>query len=390
MAGRTNLIKINPAVVKWIIDDSGLNTAELAEKIQVAKPDIDRWRTSNAEIEIKKLERLSKAVKRPITVFFLPHAPEESEVEDYRRLPGEDAAKLAPDTRLQIRYARYLQEVAGDLMRSQRIEAAPKATRTTIQSSPEKIAAEERKKLGFESDEPSLPGGAKKPEDLYAALRQMIESFNVFVMQASMPVNEVRAMTLSGKIPAVIVISSKDRPAAKTFSLLHEYGHVLLRKGGMCVPQIGYAKNPGDVLHVERWCNRFAASVLMPEGPFLKQRQRLEESGMEKEGIIGMLASRFKASKLAVAVRMRDLGQGDADAPQYDRLLQKIKNSERAESVHGTGGPEIARLCVSRKGKKFISLVLESESNNIINISDVSDYLGIKIKHLKRLEEEAL
>lgn len=389
MARQTTLVKINPAVVKWIIDDSGFDAEELAEKITVAKSDIERWCTSRAEIEIRNLKKLSKAVKRPITVFFLPDLPEEPGIADYRRPPGRIPIKLTPDTRRQIRDARHLQEIAGELMKSQGIEMAPKIAQITTRSSPEKIAKAEREKLGFESNEPSMPGGAQTPEGLYAALRRSVESLNMFVMQASMPVNEVRGITLSGRLPVVIVISSKDQPAARTFSLLHEYGHVLLRKDGMCIPQTAY-EDPYEIRRVEGWCNRFAASVLMPEALFLKTLHNLKDSGIETEEIISKLASKFKASKLAVAIRMRDLGQDGTDAPEHARLLENLRGTLDKKPSGRTGGPGTARLCVSRKGRKFVSLVLASESRNIINISDVADYLEIKIKHLKRPEKETL
>jgi len=75
MARQANLVKINPAVVKWIIDDSGLDTVDLAERLRVEKSDIKKRCTGRAEIEIKNLEKLSKAVRRPVTVFFLPNPP---------------------------------------------------------------------------------------------------------------------------------------------------------------------------------------------------------------------------------------------------------------------------------------------------------------------------
>ncbi len=388
MARQTILVKTNPKVVRWIIDDSGLDVAELAEKIKVAESDVERWMASNVEIEMKKLEKLSRVLKRPLATFFLPEPPKESRIPDYRRLPGQEEIRLSPDTRAKIRDARHLQEIAEDLMKAQGMDAEPRVAAVTAQSSPERIAETERRKLGLESGALSMPE-AKTPREIYNALRQTIESLNIFVFQASMQIEEVRAIALSDRLPMVIVVSSKDIVEARIFSLLHEYGHVLLRKDGMCIPQTVYESGSYDDLQrIEAWCNSFAASVLMPDGPLLKECRRLEERGFEKEEIIYRLAAKFKVSRQAAAVRLRNLGKDDP-ASGYG-LLQKIKNSETRRSAKNTGGVERTRLCISSKGRKFISLVLESEVRDIIHISDVADHLGIKLKHLKKLEEQAL
>jgi len=139
---------------------------------------------------------------------------------------------------------------------------------------------------------------------------------------------------------------------------------------------------------IEKWCNDFAASILMPEELFRKEYRRLEERDIEREKIVNALASKFRASRQAVTIRMRNLEKDNTTVAKYSQLLQKIKNNENGRATTRRGGLPRAKLCVSRKGKKFVSLVLESESRNIINISDVAEYLEIKLKHLKEVEKE--
>ena len=388
MARQKSLIKINPKVVKWIIDDSGFDVTEIAEEIKVSKQDIVKWSTSDAELEIPKLKRLAKAVRRPMIVFFLPEPPKESKIEDYRRLPSEKEGKLTPDTREKIRDARCLQEIARELMEDQRMNMEPSVTNITVRSSPSKIARTERVRLGFKSDDPQLSENAKTSRDHYNILRQAIESFNIFVFQAGMQA-DVRGVTLPDRLPTAIVINSNDIPEARTFSLLHEYGHVLLKKDGICNPQTMHEKKSYDDLQrIEKWCNHFAASVLMPEELFLKEYHLLEESNIKQEKIMKTLAAKFKVSRQAAAIRIRNMVKDDAISSKYNQLLQNIKNSESEPPAKSSGGPSPARLCISRKGKKFVSLVLESEDKDIINIRNVSNYLDVKIKHLKEIEKE--
>jgi len=274
-------------------------------------------------------------------------------------------------------------------MKAQEMNMTPKVTQVTVQSSASKIAGTERARLGFKSDDPRLSADVETPSNLYNILRQKIESFNIFVFQTSMQIEDVRGVTLFDKLPVVIVINSKDSPEAKIFSLLHEYGHVLLKKDGICMPQNMYEKKSYDNMQlIEKWCNDFAASILMPEELFRKEYRRLEERDIEREKIVNALASKFRASRQAVTIRMRNLEKDNTTVAKYSQLLQKIKNNENGRATTRRGGLPRAKLCVSRKGKKFVSLVLESESRNIINISDVAEYLEIKLKHLKEVEKE--
>jgi len=128
-------------------------------------------------------------------------------------------------------------------MKAQEMNMTPKVTQVTVQSSASKIAGTERARLGFKPDDPRLSADVETPSNLYNILRQKIESFNIFVFQTSMQIEDVRGVTLFDKLPVVIVINSKDSPEAKIFSLLHEYGHVLLKKDGICMPQNMYEKN---------------------------------------------------------------------------------------------------------------------------------------------------
>ena len=240
----TRLVNVNPQVMKWIIDSSGCEIEELAEKLNVNGTVIENWKTKSEGIKIAKLEKLSKYLKRPLAVFFLEKPPEQADITDCRTVQNTQTAKLTKDTFVNIRNARYLQSIAKELMQLQGLDLYPDIQPgISIRVSPEEIAKTERKKLGFESNGILLSKQAKKSaRDFYNVLRQSIESLNIFVFQASMPITQVRGLTLSGQLPRVILISSRDSAEAKIFSLLHEYGHVLLRKDGLCTPETTFSR----------------------------------------------------------------------------------------------------------------------------------------------------
>ncbi|MEX0656962.1 MAG: ImmA/IrrE family metallo-endopeptidase [Nitrosopumilaceae archaeon] len=390
------LVKVKPEIMKWAIDSSGWEIEELAKKLKVTDAAINNWKTRNQEIEIRKLEKLSEFVKRPLAIFFLENPPKESELTDYRKLPHEQAVKLTRNTVNAIRNARYLQSSAEELMKIQGINPKPTINiKITMQTLPEEAARTERKKIGFESEDVLLSKEAKRSiRDFYNVLRRTIESFNIFVFQVSMPIEEVRGVTLSDKFPRVIVINSKDTIQARIFSLLHEYGHVLLRKDGICIPQAIYEKNysNGNFQHIEKWCNSFAASVLMPKEEFLAEYHNLEEKETETRKIIDILSNKFRTSKQATVIRIKDLEKKSNISYEYQNILGEIRKDEIIRDrtkKKSSGGPGIVNTCISQKGRKFVLLVLESKRNKVINNSDVIDYLNINLKHLKKLQEKA-
>ena len=382
----TNLINVNPQVMKWIIDSSGCEIEELATKLNVHETVIESWKTKSEGIKITKLEKLSEYLKRPLAIFFLQNPPTQADITDYRTVPNMQTVKLTKDTLVDIRNARYLQSIAKELMQLQGMNLYPN-TRPgiSIQVSPEKIAKAERKKLGFESNYVLLSKQAKKStRDFYNVLRESIESLNIFVFQASIPITQVRGLTLSGQLPRIILISSKDSVEAKIFSLLHEYGHVLLRKDGLCIPETTFQKSDQISQDIETWCNKFAASALMPKTEFLGEYLKLEKD-MSLEQIIAHLSRKFNSSKVATAIRIKNLVSNPDTVNQYLHTLDSIGITSKKKK--STGGPSAVNQCISKKGKKFISLVLESKSRNVINNYNITDYLGINLKHMKKLEE---
>lgn len=394
MPRQMSLVKVKPDVLKWTIDSSGWEDEELAKKLRVSSQTLDDWKTKSVGIEIKKLEKLSECVKRPLALFFLQAPPDEPKLADYRKLPKDERIKLTKTTVTAIRNARYLQSVAHELLKMQGIDPKPKIDASaTLRSSPEIFAKSERKRLGFESKDTFFSKEARKPaREFYDALRRRIESLNIFVFQGSMPIHEVRGLTLSDKYPRVIMINSKDTVPAKIFSLLHEYGHILLQKDGMCIPQDVLNQNDDDLQIVEAWCNKFAASVLMPQKEFLDELKNLQDKEEDLRKIVNSLSSKFRASKQATVIRIKTLTKGTLSMHDYNRILNDLKKEhvKDASKKESKGGPGVVDICVSQKGKKFVSLVLESKRSKNITNSDVIDYLNLNLKHMQKLQERIL
>ena len=360
--------------MKWVIESSGLEIPNVAKRLRVPESTVRGWMRERRKISVAKLESLARYARRPLAVFLLARPPEQPATPDWRRLPS-SKSKITRDTALAVRLARYLQEVAGEMMDMSGQDAEPDiGPGATVRQSPEKIALRERGRLGLDAERG--PGDAR---GRFGALRNAVESLNIPVFQQSTDPKEMRGLSLSDGRPCVILVSSKDLPAARRFTLMHEYGHILLRKGGMCVAPADSGTST-DAQDVESWCNKFAGFALMPRAEFREEYEKHSDaSGKE---IIDLLSRKFATSRSATAIHALNLGLGT-----QAMVNQALKHKDARPQMRG-GGIRPPVKCISERGRKFVSLVLESKQARAISSRDAVVYLGMDLSHTDALREK--
>ena len=371
----TPRIETSPDIMKWVVESGSLEIPEIAKRLDVGESDVQGWLEKRSRISVAKLERLSTYAKRPLAVFLLDDPPPMPTVPDYRK--PSSAAKITRDAALAIRFAHYLQEAAGEMMKLCGEDTSPDMRPgVTVRNSPERIASQERRRMGLDE----LPRVAK-PRGLsgkFNILRDAVESLNILVFQQRANPDEMRGLSLSDEHPCVILLNSRDSPAARRFTLLHEYGHILLRKGGMCAISTNDASSA--MQGVESWCNRFAAFALMPRDKFREEYEMQRDAGADGEEIIGLLSREFATSRLATAIHALDLGLCTQDV--VDSALVHVD-----APTQGGGISTPARKCIKERGRKFVSLVLESRRAQLISGRDALDYLDMDLRHTGELQE---
>lgn len=365
-------VKTSPDVVKWVIETSGLEISSIAKRLKVPESTVRGWTKENHKISIAKLESLSEYVKRPLAVFLLDSPPDEQMPPDYRR----QSSKITQKTALAIRFARYLQEAAGEMMGLLGEDASPDMLpQVDTRQSPEKIALEERSRLNLDDRQLATTQGERKSR-FYRVLRDAVEDQNILVFQQSARLEEMRGLSLFGH-PCVILVNTKDTMEARRFTLMHEYGHILLRKGGLCVLDVQGDDVASSTQRIETWCNKFAAFALMPRIPFQEEYKRLEESGLGGGEIIERLAQKFVTSRQATAIHARELGLS------VHGFVDRVIESRARQG--GQIKPVIK--CINERGQKFVLLVLSSKQDELITNRDAADYLGIDIDHIEALRK---
>jgi Zn-dependent peptidase ImmA (M78 family) len=198
----------------------------------------------------------------------------------------------------------------------------------------------------------------------------------------------MRGAALSFDQLPVIILNGADAPAGRSFTLMHELTHLLLRQGGIC--DLAPSDDQTPDAKVERFCNAVAAAVLMPASQVLallgdrgKRDWTLDE--------LGLLAKPFCVSREALLVRLVTLGRASqqhylALRSQFREEYLRFKQSQRKD---GDGGPSPAVMAIRNLGRPFVRLVLDAYEGDRIDLSTVSDYLGVKLRHLPRIRELA-
>ena len=368
-------VDISPAVMKWVIEDGGLEISDVADRLGVPESAVRGWMRERRKISVAKLEKLSAYARRPLAVFLLARPPARQTPTDYRKLPS-SKSKITRDAAFAIRLARYLQGAAGEMMRMRGQDTSPGVgPGVTTRHSPETAALRERGRLGLDAERAAALGDARRR---FNALRDAVESLNVLVFQQGANLDEMRGLSLSDGRPCAILINSRDPPAARRFTLMHEYGHILLRKGGMCA---GPGGAPPDARSVEPWCNRFAGFALMPRDEFCGEYERQKAAGADGDEITTLLSRKFATSRPAAAIHALDLGLGT------QAMVNRALKHRDAPAQKGKGGPSPPVKCISERGRKFVSLVLESRRARTISSRDAAVYLGTDLTHTKALQE---
>lgn len=365
-------IQVKPEIIKWAIGTSGWSETELISKLKISESTYNDW--LKGYITIKQLESLADKIKRPLAVFFLPKAPEEKpKPKDYRMLP-EKEGKFNKKTILAIRKARYLQGIIQELTINIENDLKPKITSYKITDSPLEIGLKYRSLLNF-SEEKQITE-LKDAYKVYAYLRELLEDKNIYSFQMSMPLEDARGFALSDKDPKVIMVNSKDEIEARIFTLMHEFGHVLLGETAISLSELESQDE------IEKWCNQFASNFLLPKElaqiVFSEKKESLTETKT-----LNTLKRKYKVSKAMLVYNMLNL----------NFINQSIYKSilERPIPLKPEGKQKIVdprtqdQKCIAELGHKLPSLVADNMEKGFITYSDALNYLSIKTKYFEKV-----
>lgn len=262
MSGRSTDALVEPAILVWARASAGLSVDEAARSLQVKPEKVVAWERGTANPSMSQLRKMATTYKRLLSDFYLPEAPLEDPLpHDFQRLPGEVALQYSKALRYQLRQARQRRRLALDLVDELELTLPSISRYVSLTEDPEEVGAEVRALLGISLDTQRSWRDARKS---YNAWRASIEVAGVLVFQAAgIPPAEMLGFALSEKPLPVIGINRKLTPNDRTFTLLHEFVHLLLQQSSICDIDDNVSR-PAREQQTEIFCNAVAAAALVP------------------------------------------------------------------------------------------------------------------------------
>jgi Zn-dependent peptidase ImmA (M78 family)/DNA-binding XRE family transcriptional regulator len=383
---------VKGTLLVWARESAGLKRSEVSQKLNVSEDAIGKWEGDEDKPSISQLRKLSEVYKRPLAVFYLPEPPTDFQaLRDFRRRDEKQELRLSPKLRYEIRQSEERRDAALELLDSMDERIRPFSGSASIFQNPEHTAKTIRAMLGVKfADQLRWKKGQYDPFNNW---RLAIERAGVLVFQATdIDPDEAAGFSLKNAKLPVITVNIKDSPNARAFTLLHELTHLMLHQNSVCNELSREGKRERDAEKVEVFCNHVAGAVLIPRDLLLDEPSvSNHSSGPEWEDTdLEALSARYGASREAVLRRLLILGRTDKEFYRAKREQYREEWEENQKNRPKGGFAPPHQIALSSGGKTFIDLVLRSYYRKKITLSDVSSLLGVRLKHLPKIERASL
>jgi Zn-dependent peptidase ImmA (M78 family) len=390
---------INPALLTWARETAGFTPAVAAKRLKIDEERLAAWEDPADEDapSIPQLRKIAALFKRPLAVFYLQEAPPRFEVmRDLRRLPGVGARSYSPGVQLEIRAANERRELALELAEDLEQEIPKFTLSATVQEDSEVVGARIRTALGITTDL-QLHWRDNDGRAGFNAWRGRIENLGVLVFQTTRFLSdEASGFAIAADTLPVIAVNRNDAPTRRTFSLVHELAHLMIRVSGVSELETDVDRPPEDQ-RIEVFCNSVAAAALIPRDVLLAEPRvvaRGVRSANWSDVEISDLARNFNSSREAVLRRLLTLNRTTDDfyrqkRAQYIAEYLASQKRKKEKAVETEMKRNMPRETVSNFGKRFVNMLLDNYHQDRMTLSEISGYLGLKVKHVPKLEEVA-
>ncbi|MDP3025811.1 MAG: ImmA/IrrE family metallo-endopeptidase [candidate division Zixibacteria bacterium] len=376
---RTTFAEINNSILRWARESSGLDLESAAKKVNTSIEKLRHWEEGETFPTMKQLRKLSKVYMRPIGMFFLPELPEEAErIKDFRRIPEVMQEEMSSALRFEIRLAFDRREEAIDLAADLGDEISTITLPINLHDDTDQVARRIRDTLGVSIAEQF---SWRSKRQAFNTWRSSLENLGVLIFQTGILRNlvvkpqEARGFSISDQPFPVIVANSKDHAAARCFTLIHEFVHILLRDGGLCDLHNPFSART-DSERTEVFSNRVAGAVLVPRDELLNH-EVVRNHGQNPEWTndeLSQLSRAFWVSSEVILRRLLILNKTTRDFYQAWRT----ETNDQYPGTDDRGEPKISTptRVIIKNGKLFPRLVIRALKSKYITTFEASELLS--------------
>lgn len=349
MAERRLKITLQPDVLRWARERSGLSEDELAKGMQVKPERVLEWERSG-EITVAQVRKLAQRTYTPEGYLYLDQPADDSlPIADFRTVGDHPLTRPSPNLLDTI----YQMQRRQDWMREELLieEADPLGFVGAFRDNTdfEDVADGMREALNLA---PDWASSNRTWDGALRFLRNRIEDAGVLIFINGIVGNnthrrldpeEFRGFALIDEYAPLIFVNNADFTSAQMFTLAHELAHILVGEEGVSNFE---ALLPSDH-NRESFCNSIAAEFLVPHtvlGEFWETIESDEEP-------YGKIARRFKVSVIVAARRTFDLGLIDRET--YFEFYSRYLADERRQKESRTKGGDFWNNQNVRLGRRF-------------------------------------
>ncbi len=373
---------VNPEILSWARTSGGLSLAEAAHKLGISQAygkspeqrlgDLEAGRQEPSRPMLVKMERI---YRRPLVAFYLGHPPGQSRrATDFRALAAEDSQPEHFLVEALVREMLARQSLVHDVLAEEQAdEVSFVGTVSRDRGVPHAVAVV-RNLLGC-----GQSSGATRAREAFDKLRARAERAGAFVLlkgdlgshHTDLETDVFRGLSLVDRLAPFIVINDNDAKPAWSFTLVHEFVHLLLGSST--------CSSARDETELEQFCDDVASFFLLPPVPINDFRA----TGIALEGAVSEVAREWRVSRTLVAYRL--LRAGKIARPDYERLAAEFKRSwqlqrksTRERNRQSEGGPSFYVTKRHRTGQALLDLVRRSHFERSLPTTRAATVLGVK------------
>ena len=376
------LTGINPDVLRWARERSGLTVADVAMKFSKSPDVVDNWEAGETSPTYVQLEKLAYQVyKRPVAIFFFPEPPDEpNKIGEFRTLPASELQNLSDDTRYVVRLAESMRMALREL--NDGVNPSPRKVFHDILPSfdepPLKFAEEVRTYVGVVIEDQVA---WQSTEYALASWRTVVEDNGIYVFKRSFKQKEISGFSLMDDEFPIIFLNNSTPPNRQIFTLWHEVAHILLDTSGVTKADDSFIELlAGDSRAIEVQANAFAGEFLVPSGDFESQIH----SGPYPDEYFRLLADRYHVSREVVLRKHYD--RGLVTEYFYDDKANEWNAPHAALKSRSTGGSYYNTQLAYLSGN-FLDLVFDRYYEGRIDLNQLADYVDVKARNVPALEQ---
>lgn len=375
---RQQIDSVNPDILKWARERSGLSPDEAAKNVSKVPGIVEDWEKGLKAPTYIQLQKLSEKYHRPIAIFFFPEPPEEPDL--IRNISQRSfSEKVSPSIHILCRHA-YLRQIAlselhdNSDIRDDRIFIDINAN---LNDNILDLVEETRDYLGVDI-ETQLSW-----DNMRVALnnwRNIIQEKGIYVFKEAFKDHNVDGFCLSHRDFPVIFLNNSRFESRQIFTLFHELAHILLYEDGITSDINSGTDN------VELYCNCFASDFLVPSDHFKKFYKSNYTTNDNSFKFIYELAEKYKVSKHVILIK--SLKENLISKTNYNYILKTWsgENKDRGLEIRKSTGGYYYHNEIVYLGYKFLDFMFSKYYQGRCSIEDLAEYFNVKVKFIPTLE----